>query len=506
MGIGAGQTLASSSDVNGDVSAFVTDISTQNTDTVNASANGDETTTGTFSITTSQAEYFNVERITRIGVTGTLKGIRVRPGPGRADANITNMRVRVWRGTTPTDISNATLVNSSEDIKSSYAALADNVHNNIIFSGGLAVQEADHMSILFEVSGNVSDIIRTVDGINSPATKIKTDSVAVTGHDWESETDNDDYVPFIALMEATNVVAIGNSRTKGVPGHHSFNTSSGPIDIDRQIVNKLADLFPAESWNYRNMGVSGDRIDEVLVRFQRDVRDLKPKACIFMDGLLDANASRTLVDYLADMTSMLDDCVTDGINPILVKSLGSTTLSDEQSELLRTYNNALIQYKESHNAVVVDPIPLLGKRRQSTGELDEILDEYTTDGTHLTDDANTVIAQLVADGINQQQITVTDGNDWFATGLSPITPSSNGNKPAKITIQMSVTTGVSIEVTLDGGTNYAIINDGEALTANSLYRFAVTLRMTDIFNIRTVSGSAATDIKILRINEYPNES
>lgn len=95
--------------------------------------------------------------------------------------------------------------------------------------------------------------------------------------------------------------------------------------------------------------------------------------------------------------------------------------------------------------------------------------------------------------------------DWFTSDLSPLTPEISNKKPAKFVLQISISASAAIEIALDG-TNYSMLNDGTALSADTLYRFALSITYNDLFNMRTVSGSPTVTVDICRIEEYPGEA
>lgn len=104
--------------------------------------------------------------------------------------------------------------------------------------------------------------------------------------------------------------------------------------------------------------------------------------------------------------------------------------------------------------------------------------------------------------------TKAAGVDWFASDLTPLDPISTRSvtdKPIKFVMQISVSATAGVEWTWDG-TNYSQLHDGTDLTADVTYRFAVTIRHDDVFNLRTVSGAATVTIDLCRIEEYPDEA
>jgi len=90
--------------------------------------------------------------------------------------------------------------------------------------------------------------------------------------------------------------------------------------------------------------------------------------------------------------------------------------------------------------------------------------------------------------------TKAQDTDWIADA-TPI------REDGELIIQVSITSAVKLEATLDG-TNYDYINNGDALVANTLYRFKIDVDNTMTFNIRTDDAAGVTIGKCL-IKEVP---
>jgi len=84
--------------------------------------------------------------------------------------------------------------------------------------------------------------------------------------------------------------------------------------------------------------------------------------------------------------------------------------------------------------------------------------------------------------------------DWI-TDATPLQEAST------LIIQVAISSSVILEVTLDG-TTYDSINEGTALTADTLYRFEIDVDDTMTFNIRTADAAGVTITQCL-IKESP---
>jgi len=82
------------------------------------------------------------------------------------------------------------------------------------------------------------------------------------------------------------IVAIGSSSIKGV------GASAPDKTFPAQLKKMLKQRFPDKVISVVNKGVSGDRIDQMVSRFDRDVFALKPDVVILQTGLNDALQGR----------------------------------------------------------------------------------------------------------------------------------------------------------------------------------------------------------------------
>lgn len=93
--------------------------------------------------------------------------------------------------------------------------------------------------------------------------------------------------------------------------------------------------------------------------------------------------------------------------------------------------------------------------------------------------------------------------EWFSADLQEQAVSEQFGA-TKFRIQVGISSAVKIAVTLDSGSNWLYLNNGEALVADTLYIFDVALRQSDNFNMRT-DDSSGTTVKVCRVSEVSME-
>ncbi len=100
------------------------------------------------------------------------------------------------------------------------------------------------------------------------------------------------------------IVAMGDSTTAGTPGWRSPVEAppDGGGDRTSQYAFWLMEAHP--EWDVMNRGVNGERSDQILSRFDRDVLALDPRAVVIIAGVNDVYQGRPaahVIEHLEDM-------------------------------------------------------------------------------------------------------------------------------------------------------------------------------------------------------------
>jgi lysophospholipase L1-like esterase len=100
------------------------------------------------------------------------------------------------------------------------------------------------------------------------------------------------------------IVAMGDSTTAGTPGWKSPIEAppDGAGDRTSQYAYWLMQARP--EWDVLNRGVNGERSDQILARFDRDVLALEPRAVVIIAGVNDVYQGRPaahVIEHLDDM-------------------------------------------------------------------------------------------------------------------------------------------------------------------------------------------------------------
>jgi len=370
---------------------LVNQISQNNTDQVNVTPYRPNPS-GSFNSGTSYREFFNFEHKSRIRQTGDVTKCIVPSGSSITNPDITGFFICIWRENTQHTFDQ---VVQSENILSALVSGGPNQDTEVVFQTPLSgVQEGDYVSFKVTTISKVNGFIRKQDGANSPACYYTNTAPTSTNYDWEAQNSNDFYVPIQLFMQAPNVCALGDSITAGHNTNWSFAETEQISCLSTQVVKKVCDNY---NWSFQNAGVGGgqSRIGNGLSRFDKDIRDKKPKACIIGHGTGDINAGITTQSITDDMTAILQKCQDNSIIPIVLSVYPRTDFDDTKSQTRRDINNTFQTLTASFNGLFVNTDEVLGQIRASTNELDDLIPEYTSDDIHLTEAGNVALANQI---------------------------------------------------------------------------------------------------------------
>ncbi|QLE00114.1 acylhydrolase [Galbibacter sp. BG1] len=180
--------------------------------------------------------------------------------------------------------------------------------------------------------------------------------------------------------DENRVVFMGNSITEGWKTMHPY-------------------FF--ENNSYVDRGISGQTTSQMLLRFRKDVIDLKPKAVVFLAGINDIAENTgpiAIEDIFGNIASMVELAKANGIIPIVCSTLPANRFPWRErikpadkvvqlNELLKEYckENA-ITYVDYYKAMVNDEMglsPALAK-----------------DGVHPTSKGYKIMEPIIEDAIN----------------------------------------------------------------------------------------------------------
>jgi lysophospholipase L1-like esterase len=181
----------------------------------------------------------------------------------------------------------------------------------------------------------------------------------------------------------------------------------------------LHDIFASQDIQVINAGVAGDRSNEMLARFEKDILGPKPDLITISVGVNDVwrgfSASNPkgdgpegipLDEFRKNVESIVSQGTAAGATVIVLSGTPiGENMQNPANVKAKDYNDALKDIASTHHLLFVDlqkPFrTLIADYRKTTGASDFFL---TVDGIHMNDDGNLVMAHtlLTALGITPE--------------------------------------------------------------------------------------------------------
>lgn len=167
-----------------------------------------------------------------------------------------------------------------------------------------------------------------IPGATASATYYKNMAQPNGTYDWTTASTIEKSLPLRAFGHAPVVVCIGDSITAGHPGNYSYIEASTTENPASDYPRRLANLTGV---TVQNMGIGGQTSTQVAARFTTDCVYLRPRVAIIEVGLNDIQQGITAVQFVANITSMLEACRT-SVYPIVPVFVGLpwTGATDEE--------------------------------------------------------------------------------------------------------------------------------------------------------------------------------
>ena len=176
--------------------------------------------------------------------------------------------------------------------------------------------------------------------------------------------------------ERVRIVCLGDSTTAGTPGFLSPIEAppDGEGDVRSQYAYWMAKSHP--EWEVLNRGVNGERTDQILARFQRDVVEEKPKWVIILGGVNDIFQGFPMEFAEHNLAEMYDRTTRVESIPVACTVLPYDIMSPGQARARRELNGWIEAEARKRAIPLVDTSSAVSRK----GEPDRL--EGTPDGLH----------------------------------------------------------------------------------------------------------------------------
>ena len=134
------------------------------------------------------------------------------------------------------------------------------------------------------------------------------------------------------------IVGLGDSTTAGTPGFLSPLEAppDGSGNSESQYSYWIMKLHP--DWIVLNRGINGQRTDEILARFDRDVVQERPNCVIILAGVNDVYQGNSMDTIKNNLLALYQKGLAAGIRPVACTILPYNTASDGERKNIRELN------------------------------------------------------------------------------------------------------------------------------------------------------------------------
>lgn len=152
-------------------------------------------------------------------------------------------------------------------------------------------------------------------------------------------------------MPPITIIAMGDSTTAGTPGWKSRVEAppSGAGDVTSQYAYWLMQAHP--EWNVVNQGVNGERSDQILARFDRDVISFDPAVVIVIAGVNDVYQGRPVQHVVAQLSTMYERARARAIPIVAGSIVPYNTATPDQNARMRDINEWILRTAAGDSAI-----------------------------------------------------------------------------------------------------------------------------------------------------------
>ncbi|MGC2034510.1 MAG: GDSL-type esterase/lipase family protein [Thermoplasmata archaeon] len=134
------------------------------------------------------------------------------------------------------------------------------------------------------------------------------------------------------------IVGLGDSTTAGTPGYRSPLEAppDGAGNVESQYVYWMVRIHP--EWNVLNRGINGQRSDEILRRFARDVINEQPDYVIILAGVNDVFQGSPAGTVISNLMAMYRSSSATAVQVIASTILPYNSMTQRQASAVREVN------------------------------------------------------------------------------------------------------------------------------------------------------------------------
>ena len=160
--------------------------------------------------------------------------------------------------------------------------------------------------------------------------------------------------PLLTPEKRFRIVGLGDSTTAGTPGFRSPVEAPPDGEGDRKSQYSYWMMKRHPDWEVLNRGVNGERSDQVLARFQRDVLPAGPECVIILAGVNDVYQGFPNGFIMQNLDRMYGLVRAEGARLVAASVLPFNSMSESQAAAMEGLNNWIEARSSSLSASFCD--------------------------------------------------------------------------------------------------------------------------------------------------------
>lgn len=436
---------------------------------------------------TTTLEIFHKKANMRIRQTGLVTQVSMYIHDA---ANVTNLRIRIWRPTTTTTNSSVcSLVVTSDNL----ASQLSNGSNTITLTNPLSVQEGDMYSVYYAGTTGGIQLTDNAGGLGDSTRTFTDYQTDTTSKNWGLGTASTRSYRVRFYMSAPMIVLIGNSIIDGA-GNATPAYCSGASNLNYQTYdrrNQIGYLLCQNNYTYQNMGISSQgAIVHIQPRFTADVTNLHPRIVVIEGGTNDLAGGAYATAISNAIKKMIDSAVANSEINYVIGILPRNGFTNNQQKTADSINTILTAYcLTKTNSYFIDTRTALGVASDSgtAGNKWNLRDVYNaSDYLHPSVNGNCKIAGLIFSH-HKTQYAVNDTVQCYISNQTTLTDTARGDlQDLRITCKAFNAFGV------DSVYFQYRINSGSVTSSKMSFQ-----QWTSTFNGMTFNDTIAVDTSLV---------
>ncbi len=192
------------------------------------------------------------------------------------------------------------------------------------------------------------------------------------------------------------IVALGDSTTAGTPAFLSPLEAPPRGEGDEKSQYAYWMMKTHNDWEVLNRGVNGERSDQILARFGRDVLSEKPRFAIVLAGMNDIYQGFPVAFTERNLGEIYHNALKAKVTPIGCSVLPYNTLTARDSRMMRELN----KWVETKCGELYAPFVDTNRAVADPGDPDRLAG--SPDGLHPDVDGYKRMAEVISEAIENQ--------------------------------------------------------------------------------------------------------